>query len=64
MKKEEAFNPLDKINLGASVAEALLAKEYWPVMVGDLPQMTRPGEAREAERNGARRRRSARGRRS
>ncbi|MGB3525134.1 MAG: Eco29kI family restriction endonuclease [Flavobacteriales bacterium] len=31
MKKEEAFNPLDKINLGASVAEALLAKDAVPL---------------------------------
>jgi predicted metal-dependent phosphoesterase TrpH len=65
---------LDEVGRGATffkreiqtqeqLVEALLAKEYWPVMVGDLPQMTRPGEAREAERNGGRRRRPARGRR-
>ena len=27
MKKETPYNPLDKLNLGESVADALLAKE-------------------------------------
>lgn len=31
MKKEEVYNPLDKTNLGASVAEALLARPLMPL---------------------------------
>ena len=31
------------------VVQALLAGEYWAVMMGDLPRLTRPGEARESE---------------
>ncbi len=38
------FNPLDKKNLGASVAEALLTKEVHPL--GDLPVFEGGGDLR------------------
>jgi predicted metal-dependent phosphoesterase TrpH len=33
----------------AELVDALLKGEYWPVMMGEIPRLTRPGEAREAE---------------
>jgi len=34
----------------ADLLAALRGKAYWPVMVGELPRLGRPGEAREQER--------------
>jgi hypothetical protein len=34
----------------AELLAALKGRAYWPVMVGELPRLGRPGEAREAER--------------
>lgn len=36
----------------ADLVQALLAGEYWPVMMGELPKLGRPGEARKEERGG------------
>jgi predicted metal-dependent phosphoesterase TrpH len=33
----------------------LQGRDYWPVMVGDIPRLSRPGEARVVERKGRRR---------
>jgi predicted metal-dependent phosphoesterase TrpH len=57
---------LDEVGRGATLfkrpvgsqAELLVAlqgHEYWPVMVGDLPRLGRPGEGREPERKARRR---------
>jgi predicted metal-dependent phosphoesterase TrpH len=35
----------------AELVTALRGKAYWPVMVGELPRLGRPGEARETERS-------------
>jgi len=35
----------------AELLTALRGKAYWPVMVGELPRLGRPGEARETERS-------------
>ena len=42
--------------------QALFDGEYWAVMMGELPKLTRPGDARDAEprKEGRRRRRGAR----
>jgi predicted metal-dependent phosphoesterase TrpH len=50
------------VNTQADLVEALLSKQYWPVMMGELPKLTRPGEARDAEaaRKAGRRRRRGR----
>jgi predicted metal-dependent phosphoesterase TrpH len=42
------------IGTQAELVQALLAGEYWAVAMGELPRLTRPGEAREAERKGSR----------
>lgn len=58
----DARTSLDEVGRGATLFKhpvqtqeqlvAALGKgEFWPVMVGDLPKLTRPGEAREAERS-------------
>jgi predicted metal-dependent phosphoesterase TrpH len=39
----------------AGLVTELQGRDYWPVMVGELPRLTRPGEARETERKGRRR---------
>lgn len=55
-----------RIETQAQLVEALLKGEFWPVMVGDLPKLARPGEARAAEARGAkggRRRRRTGGKR-
>lgn len=54
---------LDEVGRGATLFKreiktqkelvaALLAREFWPVMVGDLPPITRPGEMKDAARRG------------
>jgi predicted metal-dependent phosphoesterase TrpH len=51
----------------ADLVSALVAGQCWAVMMGELPKLTRPGEAREAENRkegGRRRRKGARGGRS
>lgn len=72
----DARASLDEIGRGATLfrrpvetqeelVEALLAGDYWPIMMGELPKLTRPGEAREAQgRKGGRRKggRGAKGR--
>ncbi len=48
------------MNSQVELVEALRKGEYWAVMMGELPKLTRPGEAREAEKKrsqGKRRRR-------
>jgi len=44
------------------LVQALLEGEYWAVMMGELPKLTRPGEARdsEARKEGRRRRKGGR----
>lgn len=39
------------------LVEAILAGEFWPVQMGELPRLTRPGEAREQEKKGKRKKR-------
>jgi hypothetical protein len=39
------------INSQKELVTALLAGEFWPVMMTELPKLTRPGEAREAEKS-------------
>src|SRR5258708_19802877 len=64
----DARASLDEVGRGATLfkhpvetqqalVEALLGRQYWPVMIGELPRLTRPGEAQEARRDGPRRRR-------
>jgi predicted metal-dependent phosphoesterase TrpH len=36
------------------LVEALKAGRFWPVAVGDIPRLTRPGEGRDSERRGGR----------
>jgi predicted metal-dependent phosphoesterase TrpH len=71
----DARASLDEIGRGATLfkkpiksqvelVEVLLQGGYWAVMMGELPRLTRPGEAREAEaarKAGKRRRRGGRG---
>lgn len=40
----------DRVTSQADLLDALRGKAYWPVMVGELPRLGRPGEAREQER--------------
>ena len=40
----------DRLTSQADLLAALGGKAYWPVMVGELPRLGRPGEAREQER--------------
>jgi len=40
----------DRPTTQADLLAALRGKAYWPVMVGELPRLGRPGEAREQER--------------
>jgi len=40
----------DRLTSQADLLAALRGKAYWPVMVGELPRLGRPGEAREQER--------------
>jgi len=40
----------DPLSTQADLLAALRGKAYWPVMVGELPRLGRPGEARELER--------------
>jgi hypothetical protein len=40
----------DSIGSQEELLAALRGKSYWPVMVGELPRLGRPGEAREQER--------------
>jgi hypothetical protein len=59
----DARGSLDEVGRGATffkrdiksqaelVAE-LLKGEYWPVMAGELPRLTRPGEAQAARKSG------------
>ncbi|WP_426752132.1 PHP-associated domain-containing protein [Myxococcus sp. Y35] len=61
----DARGSLDEVGRGATlfkrpvqtqaelVAE-LLKGEFWPVMAGDLPRLTRPGEAQAARKSGGR----------
>ncbi len=72
----DARASLDEVGRGATLfkhpvetqqalVEALLGREYWPVMIGELPKLNRPGEAREPEGGrgaGRRRRRPGRSR--
>jgi predicted metal-dependent phosphoesterase TrpH len=46
----------------ALVAALLSGKDFWPVMIGDLPKISRPGEAREAEKSVKKKRRRPFGR--
>ncbi len=39
------------------LVKALAAGEYWPVQMGELPRLTRPGEAREVEKRNKKKRR-------
>ncbi len=39
----------------ADLLTELQGRDYWPVMVGELPRLSRPGEAREPERKVRRR---------
>jgi len=45
------------------LVQALSGNAYWPVMMGELPKLSRPGEAREAEKKGKKRRGAKGGRR-
>lgn len=58
----DARGSLDELGRGATLfkralqtqqdlLDALTAGECWAVMMGELPRLTRPGEAREAERS-------------
>lgn len=60
----DARGSLDEVGWGATLfkrpietqeqlVQALLAGEYWAVQMGELPRLTRPGEARELEKRGA-----------
>jgi hypothetical protein len=40
------------IKTQAQLVEELLKGEYWPVMAGELPRLTRPGEAQAARKSG------------
>jgi hypothetical protein len=40
------------VSTQAQLVQALLGNEYWPVMMAELPRLSRPGEAREAEKKG------------
>ncbi len=40
----------DPLQSQADLLAALRGKAYWPVMVGELPRLGKPGEARELER--------------
>ena len=64
----DARGSLDEVGYGATffkrpvenqeqLVSALLAGEFWPVMAGELPRMTRPGEAQAARGGGKQRRR-------
>jgi predicted metal-dependent phosphoesterase TrpH len=70
----DARASLDDVGLGATffkdevrtqpeLVRALQGGQFWATMVGDLPRLMRPGEAREAERSEKKRRRGFRGRR-
>jgi len=51
------------IETQVDLVDALLGRDYWPVMIGDLPKLARPGEAQEGRRDtGRRRRKGSRGR--
>jgi predicted metal-dependent phosphoesterase TrpH len=69
----DARGSLDELGRGATLfkrpvqtqqelVQALFGGEYWAVMMGELPKLTRPGEAREAEhrKEGRRRRKGSR----
>jgi predicted metal-dependent phosphoesterase TrpH len=68
----DARSSLDEVGWGATLfkraigsqgelVDALLEGSFWPVMVGELPPLGRPGAAREAEaKRGKRRRRGGR----
>jgi predicted metal-dependent phosphoesterase TrpH len=43
------------VNSQADLLTELQGRDYWPVMVGELPRLSRPGEARESERRPRRR---------
>jgi len=45
------------------LVQALLGNAYWPVQMTELPKLSRPGEAREAEKKGKKRRGGKGGRR-
>ncbi|MFN0061228.1 MAG: PHP-associated domain-containing protein [Myxococcaceae bacterium] len=58
----DARESVDEVGRGATffkapvktqddLVTALKTAEYWPVMVGDIPRLSRPGEAREADRS-------------
>jgi predicted metal-dependent phosphoesterase TrpH len=52
-----------RVETQADLVDALAEREFWAVMIGELPKLTRPGEAREADgRRGARRRKTRGGR--
>ncbi len=65
----DARGTLDEVGLGATffkrniqsqaeLVDALLkGNEYWAAMVGELPKLTRPGEARDVERKETKRKR-------
>ena len=50
------------IHTQEGLVQALFAGEYWAVMMGELPKLTRPGEARDTEgrKEGRRRRKGGR----
>ncbi|MBU8894819.1 hypothetical protein DRW03_27135 [Corallococcus sp. H22C18031201] len=48
------------IQTQAQLVQELLKGEYWPVMAGELPRLTRPGEAQAARKSGGGKRRQQR----
>jgi predicted metal-dependent phosphoesterase TrpH len=64
----DARGSLDEVGWGATLfkrdigtqeqlVQALLGAEFWAVQMGELPRLTRPGEAREQEKRGGKRKR-------
>lgn len=46
-----------KINSQAELVQAILKGDFWAVPMGELPRLIRPGEGRDAEKRGGKRRR-------
>lgn len=46
-----------KVESQEDLVHALLGNDYWPVMVGEIPRLTRPGEGREVEKRRRKKRR-------
>lgn len=68
----DARGSLDELGRGATLfkqdiqtqeqlVQALQGNEYWAVAMGELPKLTKPGEAREQDRAGKKRRRQGKG---